>query len=75
MHQKLKSPSFNISNILIYFQEQDIIKEVAEKQKILKDKDGLLKELERLRGQLQEAEVEKKAEEKEALKLYETTKV
>ena len=53
----------------IIAKEMDLVKESQEKAKILKDKDGLMKEIERVRSESQAAERKKTASERQVSKL------
>ena len=53
----------------IIAKEMDLVKESQEKARILKDKDGLTKEIEKVRSESQSAEKNKHASEKEVQKL------
>ena len=58
----------------IIAKEMDLVKESQEKAKILKDKDGLMKEIEKVRNDSQAAEKSKSASEKEVQKLLDREK-
>ena len=53
----------------IIAKEMDLVKESQEKARILKDKDGLTKEIEKVRSESQSAEKNKHASEREVQKL------
>ena len=62
-------------NSLIHFKEQDLIAEQSFKQRILKEKDNVMKDIEKMHKDLSFAIKEKVVVEKESKKMVDTTRV
>ena len=60
---------------LIHFKEQDLIAEQSFKQRILKEKDNVMKDIEKMHKDLSFAIKEKVVVEKESKKMVDTTRV